>query len=438
VRSGPVSAPELRRLVAAAQAERIPSVSAAVVRNGEVVYADAIGIAEPGRDATPDDQYRIGSISKTFCAVAVMQLRDEGALALDDPLTAYVPESAEGPSIRRLLSHASGLEREPKGEIWETLKPPTRDELLAQLGGVESVLEPGRRFHYSNLGFALLGEVVVRLAGRPFEDHVDERILRPLGMERTTWRAAEPCARGYFVDPYEERLLPEPDMEPGATQSVGGLWSTVGDLARWAAFLADPDPAVLKPETVEEMASVQVMADAAWKSGYGLGLQLLRDGDRVYAGHGGAMPGFLAGLAVARAEKAGAAVLTNTSAGASPDVLAVGLVAKSLELDPPAPNLWKAQDEAPAELRPLLGRWWSEGHEFVFFCRDGKLHARLDPPVAGREPAVFEPVDDGRFRTVSGREIGEWLRVVRDGQGAVTKLYWATYAFTRDPQVFGA
>ena len=438
MRSGPVSAPELRRLVAAAQAERIPSVSAAVVRNGEVVYADAIGIAEPGRDATPDDQYRIGSISKTFCAAAVMQLRDEGALALDDPLTAYVPESAEGPSIRRLLSHASGLEREPKGEIWETLKPPTRDELLAQLGGVESVLEPGRRFHYSNLGFALLGEVVVRLAGRPFEDHVDERILRPLGMERTTWRAAEPCARGYFVDPYEERLLPEPDMEPGATQSVGGLWSTVGDLARWAAFLADPDPAVLKPETVEEMASVQVMADAAWKSGYGLGLQLLRDGDRVYAGHGGAMPGFLAGLAVARAEKAGAAVLTNTSAGASPDVLAVGLVAKSLELDPPAPNLWKAQDEAPAELRPLLGRWWSEGHEFVFFCRDGKLHARLDPPVAGREPAVFEPVDDGRFRTVSGREIGEWLRVVRDGQGAVTKLYWATYAFTRDPQVFGA
>ena len=433
-----MSAPELRRIVAAAQADRIPSVAAAVVRDGHVVYSDAIGIAEPGRDATPDDQYRIGSISKTFCAAAVMQLRDAGELALDDPLTAYVPESAEGPTIRRLLSHASGLEREPKGEIWESLKPPTRDEFLAQLGEVENVLEPGRRFHYSNLGFALLGELVRRVAGRPFEDYVDERILRPLGMERTTWRAAAPFAKGWFVDPYDERLLQEGDMEPGATQSVGGLWSTVGDLARWAAFLADPDPAVLKPETVDEMASVQVMVDGAWKAGYGLGLQLMRDGDRVYAGHGGAMPGFLAGLAVVRSDKAGAAVLTNTSASAEPDALAMRLVAKSLELDPPGLAPWTPQDEAPEALRPLLGRWWSEGHEFVFFCRDGKLHARLDPPRPGAEPAVFEPAGDDRFRTVSGRENGEWLRVARDGQGAVTKLYWATYAFTRDPQVFGA
>jgi len=433
-----VSAPELRRIVAAAQAERIPSVAAAVVRNGEVVYADAIGVAEPGRDATPDDQYRIGSISKTFCAAAVMQLRDAGLVSLDAPLTAYVPESAEGPTIRRLLSHSAGLEREPKGEIWETLKPPTRDEFLTQLAEVENVLEPGRRFHYSNLGFALLGELVRRVTGRPFEDYVDERILRPLGMDRTTWRATAPFAKGYFVHPYDERLLPEGDMEPGATQSVGGLWSTVGDLARWAAFLADPDPAVLKPETVEEMASVQVMVDARWKAGYGLGLQLVRDGDRVYAGHGGAMPGFLAGLAVARPDKAGAAVLTNTSASAEPEALAMSLVARSLELDPPGPTLWTPQEQAPEALRPLLGRWWSEGHEFVFYCRDGKLHARLDPPVPRAVPAVFEPAGDDRFRTVEGRENGEWLRVARDDAGAVTKLYWATYAFTRDPQVFGA
>ena len=433
-----MSAPELRRLVAAAQAERIPSVAAAVVRNGEVVYADAVGIAEPGRAATPDDQYRIGSISKTFCAAAVMQLRDAGALALDDPLTAYVPESAEGPTIRRLLSHSAGLEREPKGDIWETLKPPTRDEFLAQLPDIENVLEPGRRYHYSNLAFALLGELVRRLSGMPFEDYADERILGPLGMSRTTWGAVAPYAKGYFVDPYDERLRPESDMEAGATQSVGGLWSTVGDLARWAAFLADPDPAVLKPETVDEMASVQVMADPGWKLGYGLGLQLFRDGERVYAGHGGAMPGFLAGLAVVRADRAGAAVLTNTSAGAKPESLAMKLAARSLELDPPAPARWLPQEEAPESLRPLLGRWWSEGHEFVFFCRDGRLHARLDPPVATVETAVFEPAGGDRFRTVAGREDGEWLRVVRDEQGAVTKLYWATYAFTRDPQVFGA
>ncbi len=195
---------------------------------------------------------------------------------------------------------------------------------------------------------------------------------------------------------------------------------------------------MLKPETVDEMASVQVMVDPGWKGAYGLGLELWRDGERIYAGHGGAMPGFLAGLAVVRADKAGAAVLTNTSAGAKPESLAMKLVAKSLELDPPAPSPWLPQDEAPETLRPLLGRWWSEGHEFVFFCREGKLHARVDSLVAGKEPAVFEPAGDDRFRTVAGRENGEWLRVVRDEQGAVTKLYWATYAFTRDPQVFGA
>ena len=144
------------------------------------------------------------------------------------------------------------------------------------------------------------------------------------------------------------------------------------------------------------------------------------------------------GCAVARSERAGAAVLTNTSAGARPEALAISLVAKSLELDPPEPALWTPLDEAPEALRPLLGRWWSEGHEFVFFHRDGKLRARLEPPVPGSEPAVFEPAGDDRFRTVSGRENGEWLRVVRNEGGAVTKLYWATYAFTRDPQVFGA
>jgi hypothetical protein len=150
------------------------------------------------------------------------------------------------------------------------------------------------------------------------------------------------------------------------------------------------------------------------------------------------MPGFLAGLAMVRADRAGAAVLTNTSADARPEPLAMKLVAKSLELDPPGPSLWKPQDEAPEAFRPLLGRWWSEGREFVFYCREGTLQARLDPLIPGAEPAVFEPAGEDRFRTVSGRENGEWLRVARDEQGAVTKLYWATYAFTRGPQTFGA
>jgi CubicO group peptidase (beta-lactamase class C family) len=428
---------ELSRLIAAAQSEwRLPSVSAGLLRDGEVVWTEALGIKEPGVPATPDLQYRIGSITKTFCAVAIMQLRDAGELGLDDPLAVHLPDvPQQGPTIRRMLAHTSGLQREPVGEIWETLKPPTRDELLASMAEAEMVLAPGLAFHYSNLAYALLGEVVARRAGRPFEAHADERILRPLGLTRTTWRREEPAARGYFVDPWDDRLLEEADLEPEATQSVGGLWSTVGDLLRWAWFLCDPDPDVLAPASVDEMRSVQVIRDARWRLGHGLGLMLTRRGDRIYAGHGGAMPGYLTALMFSGADRVAAAVLTSTSAVAEPDELAVTLCEKALELEPAVPEPWEPGEAPPDELAGVPGRWWSEGEEFVFRFRKGRLEAKL--PRSVLPPGVFERVEADVYRTVSGRERGELLRLVRDEGGAVVKMYWATYPFTRTPQVFG-
>ena len=123
----------------------MPSVSAAVFRDGETLWEQALGHAdaEAKRDATPETQYRIGSITKTFTAVGIMQLRDAGALSLDDPLTAHLPESAHGPTIGRMLTHSSGLQREPPGEIWETMKAPSREELLSGTGDAEQVLDSG-------------------------------------------------------------------------------------------------------------------------------------------------------------------------------------------------------------------------------------------------------------------------------------------------------
>src|SRR5215210_936492 len=163
-----VSAPEplredLGRKLAAAQAEeRMPSVSAAVFRGEEILWQQALGLAdvEGTRAATPETQYRIGSITKTFTAVGVMQLRDAGELSLDDPLTTYLPESAHGPTIGRMLAHSSGLQREPPGEIWETMKAPSREDLVAGTAEAEQVLASGSWWHYLNLAFALLGEVV--------------------------------------------------------------------------------------------------------------------------------------------------------------------------------------------------------------------------------------------------------------------------------------
>jgi len=428
---------ELDRILATAQAEhRLPSVSAALVRDGEVVWRQALGIKEPGVPATPDLQYRIGSITKTFCAVAIMQLRDADMLVLDDPVERHLDELPQrGLTIRRLLSHTSGLQREPPGDIWETLQPPSRDELMASMREAELVIPPGLAFHYSNLAYALLGEVVARKEGRRFEEIADERILRPLGLARTTWRREEPAARGYFVDPWDERLREEADLEPDATQSVGGLWSTVDDLARWAAFFCDPDVRVLGRETVAEMLEPQTIRDAGWRLGHALGLALLRRNDRVYAGHSGAMPGYLTGVVFSPAERIGAVVLTSTSAGVDPDATAVALCEKALELDPPFPEPWEPGEEAPEELAGALGRWWSEGEEFLFRYRRGRLEAEL--PRSALLPGVFERIDRDLYRAIAGRERGELLRLVRDSSGTVVRLYWATYPFTRSPEVFG-
>jgi CubicO group peptidase (beta-lactamase class C family) len=173
----------------------------------------AVGVANAdGTEPTADTQYRVGSITKTFTAAAVMALVDEGKVGLDDPLGRHVAAAGERPlTVRRLLSHASGLQREPVGNVWETFDFPTVSELLAALDDAEQVVEPGAWFHYSNLAYALLGEVVSQASGVPYERFVEERFLAPLGLGRTTWARTEPAARGYFVDPYSGVLRAEGD-----------------------------------------------------------------------------------------------------------------------------------------------------------------------------------------------------------------------------------
>ena len=433
----------LSRLVREAQSEqRIPSISAAAVGNGEVVWQEALGLADvDGKvEATPDTQYRIGSITKTFTAAALMQLRDAGELELDDPLSKHVPEAAHGePTLRRMLTHLSGLQRELPGYVWETLRFPDREGLVAGLADAEQVLRPGARWHYSNLAFALLGEVVARRSGLDYEEYVRERLLAPLGLERTTFEQMQPAANAYYVEPYADVVQPEQNVIKGAFAAAGSLWSTTGDLGRWGTFLVEGGEGVLARETVEEMRRFQSMADLEeWKLGWGLGVTLMREEDRIFVGHGGAMPGFLAGLAVSPKERSGAVVLVNSGAGVKVEELLRKLAVKTAEAYPPEPEPWRAAEEIPSELEPLLGRWWSEGNEVVLRVRDGRLELRDAGAAPSLPPSVFEPAGDDRFRGVSGPEEGELLEVVRDESGEVTKLYWATYPLKRTPQIFGA
>lgn len=434
-----------RRLTLAAATKqrewRTAALAATVVRRGAPVWHGLLGAADADTGAAPttDTQFRMGSVTKTFTAVLVLQCRDDGLLDLDDRLEQHLPGTPHGGlTLRRMLAHRSGLQREPVGEVWERLEGPDRDQLLAGLAEAEAVLPPARRHHYSNLAYALLGEVVARVRQAPWDEVLARRVLGPLGMNATTTRRREPYARGYFTDPYADRLLPEAEFPGHAFAPAAELWSTVDDLGRWASFVADPVAEVLAPDTVEEMCHPQVVHDLdAWTLAWGLGFMLHRRGDRVLVGHDGAMPGFLAGLAVRRPERTGAVVLANTSAGADPGGLAVDLVLRVLDDDPDLPEPWRPGPPVPELVADLLGQWWSEGTAYAFSFTDGHLQARPVGSPRSRPGSVFAAEGRDRFRVVSGREQGEVLRVVRGPDGRPERLYWATYPVTREPAPFG-
>jgi len=162
------------RLVRKIQAEhRVPAVSVALHRADRPMWTFSVGSSGTARPLDADTQFRIGSITKTFTAVLIMQCRDDGLLDLDDPVSAHLPVKAHGQlTIARLLSHTAGLQREPHGDVWDTLDVPDLDDLLDQLDRVEHLLPSGRRFHYSNLGISLLGHLAARLRGGAWDEVV--------------------------------------------------------------------------------------------------------------------------------------------------------------------------------------------------------------------------------------------------------------------------
>jgi CubicO group peptidase (beta-lactamase class C family) len=429
-------AAKLEQLLAGEQREkRLPSVAAAVLRDRDVVWESAVGVAdvEAGVETTSGTQYRAGSITKTFTAAAIMQLRDAGGLDLEDTLDRHIEGAAHRPTIRRLLSHASGLQRETHDDSWLTLRFAPADELLETLAEAEMVLPSGARFHYSNLAFALLGVVVERVSGMAYMDYVRERLFEPIGLTRLSFEPEPPAAKGYLGQPYADGVWDTIDVETGAWASAGQLWATVGDLCRWGAFLSDPDESVLAKKSAEEMRTVQVISEHdRWLAGYGLGLSLRRDGDRILAGHSGSMPGFIAILYYSPKEKVAAAALTNASEAMLGE-FGLALVRTTVEEWPAAPEAWHVGEPPPAGVASLLGIWFMEATQLVFRWRDGKLEARFEGMQDWEPPAVFEREADDRWRTVSGPEQGEALRIERADDGSVGRMVWAGYPVTREP-----
>ncbi|MEU5784329.1 serine hydrolase domain-containing protein [Micromonospora lupini] len=429
----PETARQVDAGVAQAQADgHVPSLVLGVVRDGTLAH-----LAVAGEHPRPDVdlQYRLGSISKTMTATLIMQLRDAGRLTVDDPLERHLPGTGVGAlTLRQLLAHAGGMQREPEGDWWERAAGVDLTTLLAGVTPDRIAYPPHTTYHYSNLAYGLLGGVLERLTGTPWADLLGERILTPLGLRRTTYAATEPFARGYVVHPWHDTLREEPRTDTGAMAPAGQLWSTIEDLGRWAAFLADPDPSVLAAETLTEMCSPVVISDhESWKHGHGLGLELFREGDRVYVGHGGSMPGYVATLAVHRPSRTAVVGFANSYGFRTGHLGRLGrhLLTLVLDAEPTPVTPWRpAAAPPPAELAELTGRWWWMGTAIeVYADAAGDLHA--GPVGAPNLRFVAEGTDRWRGRT--GGQDGEILTVRRDGQGRAVALDIATFVYTRSP-----
>jgi CubicO group peptidase (beta-lactamase class C family) len=433
----------LRRTAVSRQREgRVPGLFAAVCRGGDLLWSDGLGRADVAdeRPPGPDDQFLIASNTKTFTAVMVMQLRDEGKLTLDDLLGDHIPGVSHPLTVRQCLAHVSGMAREPLGDVWDTLEQPDAATLRADFDSVERVGRPHERWHYSNVVYAMLGQLIEELDARPWAASLRTRLLDPLELRRTSVGFDDgPRVTGYYVAPYDDVPRVEPLMDLKAMAPCGALASTANDLSRWSAFVADPG-SLLSADTVEEMCQPQVLLTTEnWTGAMGLGFFLMRSATgRTWVGHTGGMPGHITGVFTHRETGTGGIALMNATVTPAPDALAIELADHVLEHDPVEDEAWEPGTEVPHEYLPLLGRWFSEGHPFVFSVARGRLEARIDLPAAAKlPPSVFERVSDDVYRTIAGRERGELLRVTRAADGSVAKLNWATYLFTREPIAFG-
>ena len=410
-----------QRLLDVAQAEgRLTSVVGAVFDRYGAVWAGGAGTA-PGLDG----QYRIGSITKTLTAVLVMQARDEGLLELSDTLGDHLGEVGYGEvTLRDALAHVSGMQSEPRGDWWERTRGGDFASLAAANDGAGRVAGAGEWFHYSNLGFALLGEVVARRFGAPWRRLVAERLLGPLDMRATSYLPRPGAQPGWSVDHFTGIRVHEPLTDTRAMAPAGQLWSTLGDLVVWGQLLGGSRPDVLAPATLEEMGR-------AIEPGYGLGLMLgVHPGGRL-VGHDGSMPGFMASLHVDPDSGIGAVVLTNATSGIAPQALAVSLIEGDPDAGEDRPTPWRPTVALPDDVVGVPGVWfWGNTAYDVRWHNDG-----LEMRSMARGGAVMERFElvDGALRGVRGYHRGERLDVVRRQDGSIRNLECATFVYTRSP-----
>jgi CubicO group peptidase (beta-lactamase class C family) len=320
-----VAFPQIERLFMSwVDRQHIPGAVFGIVIDGELVWVKTAGVQDLVNQApvTPDTVFRIASMTKSFTALSILKLRDEGKLSLDDPVARYVPAFAGLPyptqdsptlTIRHLLTHSEGF---PEDNPWGDRQLAQSDETIKawMRGGISFSTAPGTAYEYSNYGFAILGQIVSRVSGRPYADYVRDQILLPLGMRSTTFHmAAVPHLRialGYRWE--DSKWKDEAALAHGSFGSMGGLWTTARDLARWVSFLMsafpprdDAEKGPVKRSSAREMQQAWRFQGTSMSrnaldaplilstSAYGYGLRISQDCRFNHVvGHGGGLPAY--------------------------------------------------------------------------------------------------------------------------------------------------
>lgn len=314
--------PEIDRLFADFhQTSHAPGLVYGIVADGRLVHVRAFGVQDlkVKRPVTPNSLFRIASMSKAFTGLAILQLRDEDKLALDDLAEKHVPEmrnwrypTADSPRIRvrDLLNHTAGfVTDDPWGDRQQVMSEAEFTAMLKQ--GVPFTRAPGTAFEYSNFGYALLGRTVTNVSGMPYDRYISTRIQRPLGMDSTGYEVRDwPLERRAIGYRWEnEAWSEEPTMRHGVFGAMGGVQTSANDYAKWMGFLLSAWPArdgaetgPVRRATVREMAQGSNFARLRQRFGtspvtqasaYGMGLIAAQDPDLgATLSHGGGYPGY--------------------------------------------------------------------------------------------------------------------------------------------------
>ena len=407
----------------------LPGVAVGVVSDQELVWAAGFGFADLKAKVpmSPATKFRMASHSKLITAIAIMQLREEGKLRLDDPVAKYLPwvkakpaGDDDGPiTIEQLLSHSSGLQREA-GDHWTSYEFPTAEELRRLFADRQAAFAPSVRFKYSNLAYGVAGMVIEQVSGQRWADYVDRNIFAPLGM---TSSSVDKNVPGLTV-PYGRRM-PDgtrevlPFVDARGLAAATGVTSNVDDMAKFvsAQFRRGPrgGAQIVSSGSLRELHRVRSVEEN-WTSGSGLGFDISRIKDRTYVGHGGGYPGNTTFTLIQLDDKVGVIVLTNTLDSNPYDIAqklmaTVGQAVAKAAAPKPAVVAWD-----PSWAR-FAGLYRGRGGDAQVVLLNQRL-VLITPNAANiDEPVKLEPLGGGRFRYVAptgGGVIGEVVRFVEE------------------------